>query len=190
MNSKKLLIFTFAAMTLMGSAIGIAVADQNPSDGTGIGPWMMGPGMMGPGMMGPGMMGPGMMGPGMMGPGMMGPGMMGPGMMGMGQGMGPLWMLDLNVEQKNKIAKIQQEARKKQWDLMAKMDGEYVKLRELYFADKRDSAAIGSQYQKIYDLRRQMMELWVDTANHTEEVLTKEQKEKLRSFGPGWMMWD
>jgi Spy/CpxP family protein refolding chaperone len=175
MNSKKLLIFIFAAMTLMGSTIGVAVADQNPSDGTG---------------MGPGMMGPGMMGPGMMGPGMMGPGMMGPGMMGMGQGVGPLWMLDLNAEQKNKIAKIQQEARKKQWDLMAKVDGEYVKLRELYFADKRDSAAIGSQYQKIYDLRRQMMELWVDTANRTEEVLTKEQKEKLRSFGPGWMMWD
>jgi len=135
-------------------------------------PWGYGFGM-GPGMMGPGMMGPGMMGPGMMGPGMMGPGMM-----------------DLNAEQRNKVSQIQQEAHKKQWDLAAKMDVEYAKLRELYSMDKRDPAVIGGQHQKVYDLRRQMLELRVDTANRMEEVLTKEQKEKLRSFGPGWMMWD
>ncbi len=88
---------------------------------------------MGPGGMGPGMMGgygqgygPGYgMGPGMMG-GMMGPGMMGGMMGGFGQGMGPgmMWgygALDLTDEQRARIAEIQQDVSRKQWELMGKV---------------------------------------------------------------------
>jgi Spy/CpxP family protein refolding chaperone len=108
--------------------------------GYGMGPGMMGgygPGYgMGPGMMGgygrgygmgPGMMGGYGMGPGMMGgygPGYgMGPGMMGgygPGMMGGcgGYGYGAVKLTDA---QREKIAKIQEDARRSQWEVMSKM---------------------------------------------------------------------
>lgn len=145
---------------------------------------MMGSGMMGPGMMGHGY---GMMGPGMMGQGMMGYGMMGPGMM---RGYGPMWLPDLKEDQQKKVSAIFEELHKKRWDLMTKMQGDYAKLRELYAADKRDPAAIGNQYKKISDLRRQIVELSVDASNRMEAVLNKEQKERLRSYGPGWMMMD
>lgn len=71
---------------------------------------------------------------------------------------------------------------------MTRMQGEYATLRGLYAADKRDPAAIGIQYKKISDLRRQMVELSVDASNRMEAELTKEQKERLRSYGPGWLM--
>lgn len=71
---------------------------------------------------------------------------------------------------------------------MTRMQGEYATLRGLYTADKRDPAAIGNQYKKISDLRRQMVELSVDADNRMEAVLTKEQKGRLRSYGSGWMM--
>lgn len=169
----------------------------------GMGPGMMGmgPGMMGPGMMGMGprgmwgdwddwddrYMGRGMMGPGMMGPGMMGPGMMGPGMMG-GYGYGPA--LDLTEQQQAKIAQIQEDFRKKQGDLAAKMDAEQAKLNEIYYSGKRDPAAIDNQYKKIYDLRRQMIQIQVDAQNRMDAVLTPEQKERLRGYygGRGGMM--
>jgi Spy/CpxP family protein refolding chaperone len=150
-----------------------------PDMGYGMGMMGMGGcGMMGPGMMGPGMMGPGMMGPGMMGPGMMGPGMMGPGMMGMG-------VLDLDQGQRAQIAKIQQDARKKHWDLMAQLNQEQYKLQELYLADKRDPKAIGDEYRKIGEIQRQMVEAWVDSQNRIEGALTEEQKETLRTWGHG-----
>jgi len=181
--------------------------------GYGMGPGMMGgygPGYgMGPGMMGgygPGYgMGPGMMGGGMMGgygqgygmgPGMMG-GMMGPGMMGgyghgygMGAGMmgGGLWSLDLNDSQRSQIAKIQDEVRRKNWDLMGKTQDETAKLREAYFSDKRDRAAILGAYKKLGELRLQRIENSLAAAEKLEGVLTKEQREKLRRSGPWRMM--
>lgn len=149
--------------------------------GSGMG---MSPGMMmGPGM-GQGMMG---MGQGMTGPGMgMGPGMMGPGMMG---GYGPGATLNLSGPQQKQITQIQDELRKKHWDLMGKMNTEQAKLRDLYYAAPRDPKAIGQQQQRLYDLRRQMVESSVEAQNRMEAVLTPEQKEQRRGYGQGGMMW-
>ncbi len=61
---------------------------------------------------------------------------------------------------------------------MGKMNDEYVKLRDLYTSGKRDPAAIGQQQQRIYDLRRQMVESSVEAQNRMEAVLTPEQKEQ------------
>lgn len=153
--------------------------------GMGMGPGMMGGGMMGgygPGM---GMMGPGMMG-GMMGPGMMGgygPGMgMGPGMMGYG----PLGALNLTEDQRKKIEGIHEEVRRKQWDLMGRMMEERQKLANLLWAEKRDNKAIQEQYKKLQDLRQQHLQLRLEAHDKLEGVLTKEQKEQLRRFGPWW----
>jgi len=171
--------------------------------GYGMGPGMMGgygPGYgMGPGMMGgygPGYgMGPGMMGgygPGYgMGPGMMGgygPGYgMGPGMMGgYGPGYGMLGQLNLTPEQWSKISGIHQDFGKKQWDLAGKMQQEAFKLRELMTADKRDRNAINEQYKKLQDIRQQRFQARLDAQEKVDSVLTTEQKDQLRQFGPRW----
>ena len=212
MNTKQKLVGALAAMALLGTVASASAQQGQPYYGYGMGPGMMGgwcpmcgmgPGMMGmgPGMMGPGMMGMGprgmwgdwddwddcYMGRGMMGPGMMGPGMMGPGMMG-GYGYGPA--LDLTEQQQAEIAQIQEDFRKKQSDLAAKMDAEQAKLNEIYYSGKRDPAAIDNQYKKIYDLRRQMIQIQVDAQNRMDAVLTPEQKERLRGYygGRGGMM--
>ena len=137
--------------------------------------WMMGGDMMG--------MGPGMMGGNMMG---MGPGMgMHRGMMG---GYGPGAALNLTDQQQTKVMQIQDELRKKHWELMGKMNDEYAKFRQLYQSDQRDAVAMGKQQQRIFDLRRQMMESSIDAQNRMEAVLTPEQREKQRGWG-GMMGW-
>lgn len=203
----------FAAAALLAGTITVASADHMMGRGMmgngmmmgntdmGYGMGMMGPGghgMMGPGMgmggcgmmgsgagMGCGMMGSGMMasGMGMGGCSMMGSGMMGPGMMGMGG-------LNLDQAQRAQIARIQQDARKKQFDLMAQLDQEQYKLQELYMADKRDPKSIGDQYRRVAEAQRQIMEVWLDSQNRIEGVLTDEQRETLRNWGhgPGMMM--
>ena len=178
-----------------------------PGYGPGHGPgWGMGPrggygpgyhmgggrGAWGPGMMGgygPGYgMGPGMMGgygPGWgMGPGMMGQGMMGPGMMGFGAGRA-MWLPDLTEKQRGELAKIQDETRRKQWEIAGKMHDEMAAVRDATAAPgKRDRAAALAAFDRMSALRRQRLEIALDTADRVDQVLTPEQREKLRNWGP------
>jgi len=204
--------------TVLAGMIGMASAQQQMGPGAGgwgMGPGMMGPGYgnMGPGMMGPGYgnMGPGMMGPGYgnMGPGMMGPGYgnMGPGMMGPGYGnMGPGMMgpgygnmgpgmspdnyygLNLSEDQREKIAVIQKQARKEQWDIMTQMREEQYKLQELYYAQQPDPSAINAQAGKIEQLQRKMIQANIDAQKQVESVLTPEQREQLQNWYRSSMM--
>ena len=170
--------------------------------GYGMGPGMMGGYGMGPGMMGGYGMGPGMMGGYGMGPGMMGGYGMGPGMMG-GYGMGPCMMggygmgpgggghwashLKLSDEQQARINKIQDDTRKQHWSIMGAMMDQQAKLRDLYAAPNRDSAAIDEAYKNIGKLQQQMYESGVDARKRIDAVLTKEQQEKLRKeWRGGW----
>ena len=150
---------------------------------------MMG-GMMGGGMMGPGMMrggdGTGMLGGGLMGGGMGGVGV-GHGMMGDGGLMGPMAMLDLSDEQRAKIRRIEDEQRKKNRDLYAKIEDESVKLRDLYGADTLDAKKIGAVYDKIFDLKREVIVAGIEAHNKARAVLTKEQQDQLKSFRRGGM---
>ena len=169
--------------------------------GYGMGGYGYGPGMMGgygPGGYGPGMMrgyGYGMGGYGY-GPGysagMMGaygPGMMGGyGYGGWGHGYGNvLSRLDLSADQQEKIARIQEDMRAKNWNTMGQLHTEQFKLRELYSADKPDANAIAEQQKKVDDLRRTMIKSHVDARNQIAGVLTKEQREQLRAIGPQWL---
>lgn len=190
-----------AALTALTFVTGLPAHADEPRT---YGPGMMGaygPGQAGygPGY-GRGMMGgygPGYgdgqgYGPGY-GPGMMGGYGRGNGMMGgfgygsmMGLG-GPLYQLDLNEQQLAKINQIQDETRRKNWSVMGKLLDENAHMRDLFLAEKRDPAAIGKQAMKIADLRRQMLEASVDARNRAEALLTKEQKEQLRSYRRGWL---
>jgi len=159
--------------------------------GYGMGPGMMGGhGMMGGYGMGHGMLGGYGMGPGMlggygMGPGMMGGYGMGPGMMG-GYGMGRWGLSDLSAEQRTQLAKIRDETRKKNWEVMGRMMDEQNKLSDLYDAPKRDSTAISNAHKKISELQRRMYETSADAHKRIESVLTQEQKEKSWRFWRNW----
>jgi len=203
-NFLKIISVVFVA-TFLGTFANFSSADPSSGWQGGHGPGMMG-GYgygygMGPGMMGGDGSGSGSgygygygMGPGMMGGYGMGPGMMGPGMMGQGMlGWGNFRALNLNADQKSKIAHLRREMRTKQWAVMGEMMDAREKLQDLWEADKQDSAAINKQYKVIEDLRRQMVENAVETHNKINSILTKEQREKLHEeqengYGYGRMM--
>lgn len=121
--------------------------------------------------------GGGMMGGGWgMGLGMMGGDCgMGPGMMGGGWGMGAQGLSALSADQRAKIAKIQDETRKKNWELMGQMMDEQARLRDLYNASKRDSGAITNANKKISELQRRMYESAADAHKRMEAVMSKKQ---------------
>ena len=178
MNLRK----TLSAALLIGGTIAATTALADPPQGA-YGPgYGMGPGMMGgygggygygPGMMGG--YGAGYdMGPGMMGGYGAGYGM-GPGTRG---GYGPGSDLNLTAEQRSKIAKIQGDVRRKQWDMMGKIQEEQSQMNEQYDSDKRDDAALSKSYRKMSDLRHQMFELSLSAQKQIDAVLTKDQREK------------
>jgi Spy/CpxP family protein refolding chaperone len=109
------------------------------------------------------------------------------GMMG---GQGPDMMMEPNMrllgalalseEQQGKITKLSDELRHDNWATQGLINDETAKLRDLYEADKRDPAAIGKEYQKLFDLKRQMIETYLDIENRIEEVLTPEQLAQMK----------
>lgn len=163
MNLRK----TLGAAILMGGAIagGSALADP-PQDAYGHG-YGMGGGMMG---------GFGMGADGMMDGQGRGYGM-GSGMMG---GYGSRADLHLTSEQRSKIAKIQDDVRRKHWDLMGKMQDERSQMNEQYNADPRDDAALSKSYRKMSELRQQMFDLSLAAQKQMDTVLTAEQRERMK----------
>ncbi len=159
---KVLLGAALAALSFTVSAQG-----YGPGPGAGYGPRGGGPGMMqgyGPGY-----------------------GMGRGGMHGPGFGAGPeafLQRLDavgLTDEQRSKVDAIQSEVRRKHWDLMGQM-------RELRFKSRDPVAITDAEALKDFDamtaLRRQMLTSMLDARKRIEEVLTAEQREKLRASRP------
>ena len=151
-----------------------------------------GPGM-GPGMMGGYGGGPGY-GPGpAYGPHGFGPGHgMGPGMM-QGRGAGAMqgrWermaqALGLSEDQRAKVGRIMEDTRRKNWDVLGQIQSERFKLREMVRGEQVDPNAAVEQKRKVDDLRRQVMRSRLEARNQVLALLTPEQQEKARSFGPG-----
>lgn len=133
-------------------------------------PYGMGPGMMG-GDFGPGGYG--------MGPGMMGGYGMGRGMMG-GYGLGGL---NLTKEQGAKVAEIQKEFSRKQWDLMEKMHDLGWRSGDGERGGALDEQAARKTYDQMAALRKQMFENSLEAQKRIDSVLTPEQREQMRR---GW----
>ena len=118
----------------------------------------------------------------------------GAGAMGFGEGhmtarLRAIWKLDLTAEQKVKIRAIQKDLRAKHWELEDKIDEASDELMGMYKFPKRDPQAIGKVYGKIFDYRRQMIELAVDAGNKAGDVLTTEQWKEWQKKMPhagGW----
>jgi Spy/CpxP family protein refolding chaperone len=95
--------------------------------------------------------------------------------------------LDLTPDQQEKIAKVQEDMRRSNWDTIGQLHAEQFKLRGLYLADKPDPDAIADQQKKVDELHRSMIKAQVETGNRIEALLTKEQRERLREYSPWWM---
>jgi Spy/CpxP family protein refolding chaperone len=80
----------------------------------------------------------------------------GPGMMG---GYGARPDLDLNAAQRSKVARIRDDVRRRQWELMGKMHDEQSQMNDQYASDARDDAALSKSYQNLSELRHQMFDL-------------------------------
>jgi Spy/CpxP family protein refolding chaperone len=180
-NLKQTSIAAAVALSVIGPA---ASAQQAPAAVQVHQQMMGGPGY---GYGGRPEMGPGMMGGGHpMGPGMMGGYRdhgMGPGAMMGGYGLGAINRLDLGDDQRRKLAAIEDDLRRKNWDLMGKMQDEMSKLRDAaWSADGRDRNAILAANKRMSDLRQQMLENRLDAQDKAEALLTAPQKEQLRQF--------
>ena len=101
---------------------------------------------------------------------------------GMMMGVGRYHMLNLSADQQSKISKLSDQLNHDNWAKQGMINDESAKLRDLYEADKRDPAAIGEEYKKIFDLKRQMIEAYLATQNQIEDVLTPEQRDQLKSM--------
>ena len=155
-----------AGVFALGLAAAAAAFAQGPGQGPGYGPgYGPGPGMMGGYGGGPGY---------------------GPGRGGYGSG-GPLALQGLSDEQRSKIAAVQEENRRKNWDTMGQLRSEQFKLRQMYYGDKIDPAAVTEQQKKVDELRRQMTKSRVEAHNQMTAILTPEQRKQFRQFGPWWL---
>ena len=96
--------------------------------------------------------------------------------------LGPLRMLDLNVDQRNRVNKIELDLRKQLWTLKGNTLDAQAQLYDLYAADRPDPKKIGAVYGKLFDVRRQMIEAKLDAMNRARDVLNKEQLEKLKQL--------
>jgi len=88
--------------------------------------------------------------------------------------------LALSKEQKSKINNLSDEFNHNIWAIQGLINDEAAKLRFLYEADRRDPVAIGKEYIKVFDFKRQMIETYLDTQNRIEDILTPEQRAKLK----------
>ncbi len=101
---------------------------------------------------------------------------------GMMMGVGIYSMLSLSADQQAKISKLSDELNHDNWAKQGLINDESAKLRDLYEADKRDPAAIGEEYKKIFDLKRQMIEAYLTAQNQIDAVLTPEQRAQMKDM--------
>lgn len=143
------------------------------------GTWDMGYGM-GMAHHGWGMMGPGA---GMMHHGW---GMMEPGagmMMGRGMGMmGPLMLRDLSPEQRTQMRTLLREMRRAQLETILETMDAREALLEALMAERPDPKVVRELHDRLSGLYGDMMQSRIETRNRIHDLLTDEQRERLREL--------
>jgi len=93
-----------------------------------------------------------------------------------------MMMRDLNLtkEQSDKIADLRDKQERRAIDLRAQIQTAQLDLRKLMRADKPDKAAIGKQIDRVSALRADLQKSRVGTMLDVREILTPEQREKMR----------
>jgi hypothetical protein len=95
-------------------------------------------------------------------------------------GMGRVWRLDLSDEQRKQIRAVQLELWKKNHRARCQMTENSIRLLELQMEDRRDAKAIGEVYAKVFELQRQMIEASIEAGNRIQELLTEQQRARLK----------
>ncbi len=124
-----------------------------------------------------------------------GTGTVGPDMLGWGGGMGPglrapiwgrmtaIWTLsDLSDQQRGQVRQVYSDLHKQNRGLRDQIMDQQDKLWDLYGQEKRNASAIGDLYNKISDLRRQMIVNSIDAANRAQDVLTPKQVKEIQAM--------
>lgn len=93
--------------------------------------------------------------------------------------------LDLSKDQQDKINRLTDDLQRSNWKNQGDINEESIKLRDLYAAEKRDANAISAVYERIFDIKRKMIVDDVNTRNNVLDVLTTEQKAKLKEAHRG-----
>jgi Spy/CpxP family protein refolding chaperone len=92
--------------------------------------------------------------------------------------------LGLSQDQRAKVAGIFEDTRRKNWDAIGQIQTERFKLSEMLRGDKVDPDAAVELKRRIDDHGRQVMRARLAARNQVYALLTPEQREKARSFGP------
>ena len=92
--------------------------------------------------------------------------------------------LGLSENQRAKVRGIMEDTRRKNWDVLGQIRSERFKLREMLRGDKVDPNAAVEQKRKVDDLKRQVMRSRLEARNQVLALLTPEQREKARAYGP------
>ncbi len=85
--------------------------------------------------------------------------------------------LNLTDEQRTKIAAIEEEVAKRQWDLMDKMHDQHYDLW------RGDESASRKAYEVMSSARKAMFETSLEARKRIESVLTDEQRKQLQQRG-------
>lgn len=88
--------------------------------------------------------------------------------------------LNLSPEQRGMISRIQEDTRRRHWELMGPIQSEQAQMNEQFAAENRDDAAISKTYRNISELRHQMFDLTLAAQKQMDAVLTREQRDKQR----------
>jgi len=174
---RKTIIVSTTAALVLGLASASLVAQRQPGPGRG-------EGRDRPGVEA----GDNQRGPRRTGPDGAGPGVRGPGRFGGGFGFGvPPGALDLTADQRTKVRDIVQSAGTKSAPLAGELRTAEASLRTALFAETRSDADVREAATKVIELRQQMADIRISTSASIADVLTPEQREKVRSVrgGPG-----
>ncbi len=90
--------------------------------------------------------------------------------------------LGLSQEQEQRMIDVHHELHKKHWALMGQMIDQQAALQKAYATDRPDPAAVGVVYGQIFDLKRQMIEAFLNADNNAKEVLTEEQLAQMKKM--------
>ncbi len=94
-------------------------------------------------------------------------------------------MLGLTQDQRSRLNKLQYDLRRQHWNLKGKVLDEQAKLYDLYAVDRPDAKKIGAVYGAIFDIRRQMIETSIDAMNRAKDILTSDQRTRLKQMQQG-----
>jgi Spy/CpxP family protein refolding chaperone len=89
--------------------------------------------------------------------------------------------LDLSAEQRKKIADMQRETAKAQWQLMGTMHQQGYHMYGMYGPGIEEADA-RKAFQTMADTQKAMFEMQLEARKKIDAVLTKEQREQLRRY--------